>query len=214
MPASLSTILAVIAFVPLPQNETFETPEAAKADPAFAIQGEYVKDGSGIQIVAQGDEDFLIVIFKGGLPGEGWNGRDRQSLEGDLDDIADLTEGYTRVERKSSTLGAKPPSDAVVLFDGTNESLSHWDDGAKITDDGLLIQGVTSKDRFQDFRIHLEFRTPYKPRARGQGRGNSGLYYQGRYETQVLDSFGLTGEQNETGVHRAGHERVPRFRGL
>lgn len=199
MPASLSTILAVIAFVPVPQNDTFETPEAAKADPAFAIQGEYVKDGSGIQIVAQGDEDFLIVIFKGGLPGEGWNGRDRQSLEGDLDDIADLTEGYTRVERKSSTLGAKPPSDAIVLFDGTNESLSHWDDGAKITDDGLLIQGVTSKDRFQDFRIHLEFRTPYKPRARGQGRGNSGLYYQGRYETQVLDSFGLTGEQNETG---------------
>lgn len=199
MPASLSTILAVIAFVPLPQNDTFDTPEAAKADPAFAIQGEYVKDGSGVQVVAQGDGDYLIVIFKGGLPGDGWNGRDRQSLEGDVDDVTDLTEGYTRIERKSPTLNAKPPTDAVVLFDGSKESLAEWNDGARITDDGLLIQGVTSKQKFKDFKIHLEFRTPYKPKARGQGRGNSGLYYQGRYETQVLDSFGLTGEQNETG---------------
>lgn len=202
MSAAVSAILALLSFAvdPAPQNGTFDTPEAAKADPDFAVQGEYLKDGSGVQVVAQGDGDFLIVIFKGGLPGAGWNGRDRQTVEGDNDDAADLTEGYQRVDRKSSTLGAKPPSDAVVLFDGTQESVSaHWKNGARMTDDGLLMQGVTSKDLFQDFRIHVEFRTPYKPKARGQGRGNSGLYYQGRYETQILDSFGLEGKDNETG---------------
>lgn len=68
-----------------------------------------------------------------------------------------------------------------------------------MSDDKLLMQGVTSKETFQSCQLHLEFMLSFMPNARGQGRSNSGCYLQGRYEVQMLDSFGLTGENNECG---------------
>jgi hypothetical protein len=84
-----------------------------------------------------------------------------------------------------------PPSDAIVLFDGTN--LDAWQNGEKWkVQDGLAIPqetAITSKQNFGDIQLHLEWSAPTEIRGEGQGRGNSGCYLMGLYEVQVLDSF-------------------------
>ncbi len=173
-----------------------------------------------VQVIALGDGKFDAVKYYGGLPGSGWKApsqftltgvrsSDRVTLTGEQYDAEILgptlnlfdKEGrhsgqLTRVERLSPTMGAAPPMGAVVLFDGSGD-LSHWKK-AKINSDGLLA-GTETVDQYGDFRLHGEFMLPYKPHARGQDRGNSGFYLQGRYEVQVLDSFGLEGVENECG---------------
>ncbi len=175
----------------------------------------------GAQIIALGEGKFQGVGYRGGLPGAGWDQSECILADGQRKGgavvfetadgrRAELKDGVIkvleadrsvlgtlkRVERRSPTLGDKPPAGAVVLFDGTSaESFK----GGRITPDGLLMEGATSKQTFQSFALHLEFRTPFMPAARGQGRGNSGFYAQGRYEVQILDSFGLEGRNNECG---------------
>ena len=91
----------------------------------------------------------------------------------------------------------RPPDGAVVLFDGS--TASNFENG-KMTEDGLLLPGCTSKEKFGSGKLHLEFRLPFMPDARDQARGNSGVYVQGRYEVQVLDSFGLDEADNGCGA--------------
>ncbi len=98
------------------------------------------------------------------------------------------------------------PKGAVILFDG--KSLDSWTgkDGSspvkwKLVDGGACqVSGgdILSKHQLSgDFKLHVEFRVPYMPTEKGQARGNSGVYVQGRYEVQVLDSYGI--EKPETG---------------
>lgn len=102
-----------------------------------------------------------------------------------------------RVVRQSPSVGVKPPKNAVVLFDGTDTKQFAR---AQITDDGLLVQGADVKPLFHDFNMHLEFLVPFVPKARGQARGNSGVYLQSSYEVQVLDSFALEPKYNDCGA--------------
>jgi hypothetical protein len=108
--------------------------------------------------------------------------------------------------RKSPTLGAKLPARAVVLLpfeEGKKPSLGAWQNQKwqPLDDGSVLVSGGNnvSKQEFGSVWLHVEFRCPYQPKARGQGRGNSGVYLHGKYEVQVLDSFGLEGKGNEAG---------------
>ncbi len=196
----LPSCLATMLWVTFAQAQVYDSPDAAKADPDFALQGEYTDSTRGLQVIAEGDGQFRVKIYKDGLPGAGWDGSEVQVIEADDAATEAMVDQFKRVRRSSPTLGAKPPGGAVVLFDGSRQSLDqHWKKGARITDDGLLMEGCTSIDTFGDYSLHLEFRLPFMPKARGQGRANSGLYHQGRYETQILDSFGLEGKNNEAG---------------
>ncbi|MBI1176627.1 DUF1080 domain-containing protein [bacterium] len=93
---------------------------------------------------------------------------------------------------QSPTLDAPAPKGAVVLFDG--KDLSQWKASKWKINDGVLEVGdgnLIAKQSLTNFVLHLEFRTPNMPEARGQGRGNSGVYLRSVFEVQVLDSFGL-----------------------
>ena len=183
------------------------------------------KDGvqkTGCQVVALGNGAFDAVFYPGGLPGDGWDKtKEKSKSKGQTEPDktvtftgqtwnAKLKEGamvvsapdgqeagkLARVERKSPTLGQKPPPGAIVLFDGT--SLDNFEKGV-MTEDKCLKVNTATKQAFQDFTLHVEFLLPYMPFSRGQGRANSGVYFQRRYELQVLDSFGLEGLDNECG---------------
>jgi hypothetical protein len=207
------------------ETKIWTEPETAlREDADFEIQGEYgsAKAASSVQVVALGDGRFDGYLLEGGLPGLGWMpGKKRIHLQGAregenvvmgdvgkrisatirnkgmvLKEEDGTTQTFSRIERSSPTLGAKPPEGAVVLFDGT--TTDHWHNG-KMENGHLQSTGCTSKRMFGSYKLHLEFRTPYKPAARGQKRGNSGIYHSGRWETQILDSFGLEGKENECG---------------
>ena len=91
------------------------------------------------------------------------------------------------------------PSDAVVLFDGTAESMKNWTDtkgnpSKWVVSEGYMesVKGagyIQTKDTFGSCQLHVEFATPTNVQGTSQGRGNSGVFLQGEYEVQVLDSY-------------------------
>lgn len=94
-------------------------------------------------------------------------------------------------------VATSPPSDAILLFDGSD--LSKWErsDGSaaqwNVENDFMTVVpgtgGIQTIQGFGDAQIHLEWRSPEVVKGEGQGRGNSGVFLMGRYEVQVLDSY-------------------------
>jgi hypothetical protein len=114
-----------------------------------------------------------------------------------------------RVVTKALADLAAPPPGGTVLFDG--DDMNSWtgaEDGPvgwKIIDGVMQVvpgaDSIITRDRYRDFRLHVEFNLPESPpEAKDQGRGNSGVYIQRRYEVQILDSFGLEAGKGSCGA--------------
>ena len=212
---------------------TFTNRKAAGED--YMIQGEYVGDLNGhpwgAHVIATGGGTFRAIGYKGGLPGDGWSLEAGQYITGKASDgiaklhaddfyltvdgkelavfsKADKEVGtLKKVNRKSKSLGKKPPEGAIVLFDG--KSVDGWHNGKLVNQKFLGATNCYSRDKMGDHTLHIEFRTPFMPTSSGQARGNSGVYVQSRYEVQVLDSFGLEGKDNECGgIYKASNPKV------
>ena len=211
--------------------------EPPKDDASYPLMGEFIgvlkpRDGEsellGLQIRSIGNDQFDAIAFLGGLPGQknhrpepipmiGKRSGEFVVLSGGpwaviveknvcrlIDRQGNKAGQLKRIRRKSPTLYASPPDGAIVLFDGTGTDQFVK---AEMTPDGLLKEGADVKPMFQDFNLHIEFQLPYMPQAIGQNRANSGLYLQGRYECQVLDSFAQSIKIN--GCGRCTDSKLP-----
>ena len=187
-------------------------------------------------VLEDGVEDSKA-SFAGKADSEGGEIDVKAGIEGD--NLTGSFKGYdfsgtfelTRVIRLSPTLGDKPPAGAVVLFNGKN--FKQWEHipprvkkGQKPKPAPKTVQwnldkkqrlmevepgsgSIVTKKKFTDFKLHVEFRLPFMPDKRGQARANGGVYLQGRYEVQVLDSYGLDGLDNECGgIYKVGRPAV------
>lgn len=246
------------------KKEVWTDPSDPSLPADFKFQGEYHDSNhfgkvAGCQVIALGNGTFQAVFLPGGLPGAGWDGKNKilmaGKLEGDKKAVFTPATGkrkylaqssdefsatakfppvgqkdYTamistlafndkikdpsmiietpdgrvislaKTVRKNQTLGQKPPEGAIVLFDGSSKDEFNGGRLDKVT--GLLNTDggdITTKRKFSNYTAHVEFLLPYRPDARGQGRGNSGFYQIDQYEVQILDSFGLEGKDNECG---------------
>ncbi len=119
--------------------------------------------------------------------------------------------------------GLEPKDLFNKMFEPESASYSEWivhtqpteslDANWTLNENVMLVNpgsgSVMTKQKFSDFDLHVEFRSPFMPDVKGQKRGNSGVYIQGRYEIQVLDSYGLEGKDNECGgIYKVAVPRV------
>jgi len=121
-------------------------------------------------------------------------------------DISDLK--VAKPEDKVDVQSVPPPPGSIILFDGNN--LEEWikTDGKTpatwelVAGRAMQVKGggiQTHRTFDGHIKLHVEFRVPYMPDKTGQARGNSGVYLQGRYEVQILDSYGLKSQDNDCG---------------
>jgi hypothetical protein len=171
--------------------------------------------GKGVRLELTGKAEDKTVPLAGKAGDVEWKG----TVVGGETLVAESKDGKLDLKwtvRKSPTLGAKPPEGAIVLVpfeEGKPPSLDEWENKnwVPLADGSLLVKGGNSHTvrKFGGVKLHVEFRIPFMPTARGQGRGNSGVYLQSRYEVQVLDSFGLEPKDNECGgIYSVGAPRA------
>jgi len=136
----------------------------------------------GNRVLLGDSAGWTATIAGGALTASAGSGRESYSLK--------------MVERRSPTLGMKPPKGAIVLLPPAKgkPSMAEWDNAGWKTLPGGVMEASNGDNRtrrsFGDIELHVEFRIPYQPGTE-RDRGNSGVYLEDRYEIQVLETFGL-----------------------
>ena len=245
----ISLLIALLTSPLIAQDKgVWTSPSIAEKTLDYQTQGEYKGANFGVQVIALGNDSFSAVVYLGGLPGDGWDTKNKIILDGqksgqttnfksstgprkyyELDakkftpvkkfppqgqqtctaslsqgtftlNLSDQTYALTKINRQSPSLGAPAPENAIVLYDGSsNDAFTGGRIDAKTKSLHTDAKDFYTKEKFNNYTMHIEFMTPYMPAYRGAKRGNSGIYQVWDYELQVLDSFGLDGVHSECG---------------
>ena len=195
--------------------------------PDFKVQGEYkgqvTTTGGASRSACKSLPRARVSIrpwpISAGCRGDGWDKSPKRTAEGETKDgvvefkgadhdatlkdrRVDRDQGRNQAGRAHESRAAKPDLGSQAA--GRRGGTVRWRQGRCLRRRPAdrrrpAAPRHTSKQKFGAGTYHIEFRTPFQPEARGQGRGNSGCYLQGRYEVQVLDSFGLDGHYDDCG---------------
>jgi len=179
-----------------------------------ATPNEENQDGADIEIYGHRQGSTVYIGDRAG--GYHWSG---QIQNGHLSVRSEYGQHFEldKFERKSPKEGLKPPQDAIVLLpfeDGVKPDMSAWmNSNWKSLDNGAMQVNKGDNDTKEQFgdieHFHLEFKLPLEPNNRGQGRANSGVYFAGQFEVQVLDSFGLVHTSGDcAGLYNIARARV------
>jgi len=179
-----------------------------------ATPNEENQDGADIQIYGQLSGSTVNIGYWAG--GYEWRG---QIQSGHLSVRSSYGQHFEldKFVRKSPKEGLKPPQGAVVLLpfkEGIEPDMSAWTNKQwkKLKSGAMQVNkgGNNTKELFGDIEhFHLEFKLPLEPNNRGQGRANSGVYFAGTFEVQVLDSFGLVHTSGDcAGLYNRARARV------
>jgi len=183
------TLILALIFTPLawakkPANTWIDPVKAAAEHPKFQFIGEYSDAQETVfhQVTLLKTDDYLVSTYKAGLPGRGWDKSPVDSRVLDQGELDSLLKSAVRIEYVSPTMGMTAPETAVTMPTGFTN-----------VEDGILWAGGRTVDSFGSFKMHLEFRLPFKPMRNpsNQDKGNSGIYIYNNYEIQVLDTFAL-----------------------
>lgn len=183
-----ATLLLSTQLCTLAQKEArvWTDPEiAAKETAQFQHIGEYITEDKNLflQVTLLNKGNYLVTTYQAGLPGRGWDKTPSVAKKLSQQELDTLLKTATKTHYKSPTLGAKPPENATLTMPT----------GFTKVEDGILHPGGTTTKEIGSFKMHLEFRLPFKPARNpsNQDKGNSGIYIYNNYEIQVLDTFAL-----------------------
>ncbi|MCP5537663.1 MAG: DUF1080 domain-containing protein [Akkermansiaceae bacterium] len=179
---------------------TWTSAEAASKENArFKWIGEY-RSATGKhfhQVTLLKNGSYLITTYQGGLPGRGWDQSKATSKVLGQKDLEAVLLKAEKVVYQSPTMGKKAPADATIVMPS----------GFTNVKDGILHAGGTTKKDVGSFKMHLEFKLPFKPQRNpgNQDKGNSGIYIFNNYEIQVLDTFALDYASTEHPIKLESH---------